>query len=328
MFVDPLLSVGILFLVAEGVIFGLLNESHMPRVPRTVRKWLRTKNNPAIIGLLWPLGVAVGMAAYQPPVPKEFFILSYLLLSFAILWTIGAFCCSSFLSNKKSQNRKGPRYRAWQSLVPIAVLSIGTYCILLVQRIETGRELLALNGILLPADDPDPPLSCNAQDIPASALRLYAGGMMFALVEGDKLPLIRRGGAGNGNPVLLGIERESDGSVALNANIIGRDGRAIARIDKNHFEINRNRFLDSLAPPRRDKSTIVLTDEDQNDLTIKLINRNSVLFSGRMYVRGDAFVQVDENGLYLVDQGVGRVHGFCVYTFHYHDDDDVVFSIP
>jgi len=287
---------------------------------RFLRGWFRSKHSTTIIVLLWPTGVGVGMATYTSPIPKDFFYLSYALLAAATFWSVGAFLCSSFLSNKKVKRHSNQRgYRGWQVIVPLLILTFGGFCFSGIRHIQVARDLLEMNGILIPANDLDPVGPCDESQSPAvGALKLYFGGITV-MTWGMKADVIRRPPPPPGqkyDPVLLGIERDYSGppglgSVAVHANVIGNNNKLIARIDRNHFEIARNRLLDPFSPPRRDKSTIDLTDEDGNTLTIRLINEHSVSFSGTLYIQPGTYVEVNQNGLHIspTNQGIGA--GFC-----------------
>ncbi len=159
-------------------------------------------------------------------------------------------------------------------------------------------ELSQYNGVLYPANDPDPPLYCEG--IPASALKLVFGegkGDFTIIAEGKHAWVIV---AHHNDPpedkVLLGIERQPDGTVSLTARIMGEDGKSIANIDNNTFEINRNKILDSLSPPRTDLSTIILRDEYGNKLKIRFMNKRSISFLGKLYYRPGEYVEADDKG--------------------------------
>jgi hypothetical protein len=336
MLADYLLPSGVLFLLAEGIVFAILNEllmsskqtKKLQSLSRLSRKLFRSKNSATIIAALWGSALSAGMAAYTLPLPKGFFDLSYALFVVAVIWSVGTFLTSSFFSNLRVRTRGGTSYKLCLVIVPTTIVAVGLYWAWKVSRMELAQELALMNGLLVPANDPEPPTKCNTAGEEGSELRLYAGDMRLVLVEGDKLPLIRRREQGKGDPVLLGLERGGDGSVVVHANIIGSDDKVIAQIDRNHFLINRNKILDSLSPPRKDRSTIVITDEDQNSLEIRLVNNNSVFFRGRLYVRPDAFVQVDEKGLYIEDGGpYSTIHNLCV-LFHYYNDTNSFLSVP
>jgi len=252
------------------------------------------------------------MATYTPPIPKEFFALSYVLLAAATVWSLGALLSSSWLANKKVDTKAGRPYRAWQVGTAALIVGFGIFCISKVYSIQIGRELSEMNGVLEPANAPDPPGPCN-KDHP-SALKLYFGGMS-AVTEGEGFVMIALPPPKSNedyDPVLLGIDRLSDGNVALHANIFDRDGKPIARIDGNHFEISRNRLLDPLSPPRKDRSTIVLTDEEGNTLQVRFVNKHSISFQGKLYVRSGTYVRIDKRGLFLMPNNNSMEGPFCI----------------
>src|SRR5712691_7580921 len=64
-------------LVALGIVFSLLSRQNPRTMPSRRNSKLyrvfRNKHSVTIIFTLWGAGVAIGMAAYSPPIPKEFF---------------------------------------------------------------------------------------------------------------------------------------------------------------------------------------------------------------------------------------------------------------
>jgi hypothetical protein len=264
---------------------------------RPMRPLFRNQHSLAIALWLWGGGVtvAIGIASFSPPIPKDFLYFGYFLFIAATIYSIGWFLSSSFLVNKKVETKGKRGYWYWKWVIPTLIAVFGLYWVFRLHDIQIGRELYELKGVLIPANDSDPPSPCDSTS--NSNTKLYIGGLT-ALAESKEASVIKVMPTPTGNdPVLLGIERAEDGSVALHAHIVGSDQRVIALIDRNHFEINRNRILDSLSPPRTDRSTIVLTDEYGNTLKVHLMNKHSVSFSGKLYFREGEYVQIDQNGI-------------------------------
>lgn len=286
------------------------------RVLHFVRPWFRNKHSVGIILTLWTAGLSIGMASYSSAIPKDFFDISYALLLAAIVWSVGSFWSSSFLVNKRVETDNRAEYKAWVVIVPVLVLTFAVFCVLKIHSIQIARDLSELNGVLIPANDADPPSPCSAELVSESPLRLYFGHMSV-VTRFEKAALItlpEPKGDEDYDPILLGIERAEDGSIALRANVVDRDRKVIVRIDRNHFEINRNLILDSLSPPRPDSSTILIKDEYGNVLKIRLLNKNSVFFEGKLYFRPGEYVQIDKNGFAIPTRDIHFRNSIC-FTF-------------
>jgi len=148
-----------------------------------LRKTLKAKWVPPAIVTLWPAALAVGMGSYDSRIPTAFFKLGYALSLAAVVLSVGRFFESQFLSNRRTEARrrnssKGAkrRYKSWQIVFPILVFAFGAFLVVLIQLIETKRELFEMKGILVSANEPDQPGPCDSfsQD---GKLKLLAGGI-------------------------------------------------------------------------------------------------------------------------------------------------------
>jgi len=251
------------------------------------------------------LGVAVA----------EKFTLAYICFAAAGTWTVAWWLFSDPLSDlrrkatrlSRSQRRnKTPamidaKLRRSRSIFRIAqgvgiaviagvtlLLEGGTY------RLEQQWELRQLHGILYPANEPDPPGGCTGSSPPyRDSLKFYFGPRTGAMPYTNHLTIIK----GEDGTVYLAIDRLPNGSAALTAHVTGEDGSVIINVDKNTFEINRNRILDSLSPPRPDRSTIAIKDDHGNTLTVRLLNKNSIQMAGRIHLKGKQYAVIDDNGI-------------------------------
>jgi len=277
---------------------------------RRIRAATHVRGAGRFIAALWIAGVSVGLGAYAPPVPEVFFAVSYAMLIVGIAWGVAFFLTSGFLRLQKWSVKK--TYRGWVTGVTSVVVALGVFFIIEVHSIQDGRELLKLNGILIPANDPDPPGPCDKYPARQGALKVYLGGVnvvgygtMIRVIELLHPP-------SDTDPVLLGISRASDGSAALHAHATGKHGEVVADIDRNYFRIRRNSLFDPLSAPRPDKSTIRLTDDDGNELTVRFMNSRSISFSGKLYLNDRTFVQIDEKGIWVHPKGFGISPGHCL----------------
>jgi hypothetical protein len=110
----------------------------------------------------------------------------------------------------------------------------------------------------------------------------------------------------------------ANGSAALTAHVTGEDGSIVMNVDKNSFEINRNRILDSLSPPRPNRSTIAIKDDHGNRLTVRLLNKNSIEMAGKIHLRGRQYAVIDDDGITIYPAKL-NFSGLCLAVVHSDD---------
>jgi hypothetical protein len=209
----------------------------------------------------------------------------------------------------------------WRLIPAVACFSVFLVGGCWVHSIQLDKELESLNGWLIPANDPDSD-RCKSDKYGDSAFNFYFGGLTV-VAKGQTLRIINlHRDPPESDVEALRIDREPDGTVALTAHVFGEDNKEIVQIDRNHFFINRNRILDSLSPPRPDRSTILIRDESGNELKIRLMNKHSISFEGKLYVQPGRYLQMDRSGARL-EPGNSTIDGNgCMY---FPNSDRVVF---
>ncbi len=81
------------------------------------------------------------------------------------------------------------------------------------------------------------------------------------------------------------VDRTTNGDIAISIEVRGADNKIIATIDKNWFNVT-NRAL-ATHKPRPDKSTLVVYDEEGNEvLNVRYLNPSGLRISGIMYYGG------------------------------------------
>ena len=235
-----------------------------------LRSFFRRKQTSGIIMFLWPTGFGVGMASYSDLIPRECFYISYALLCAATLWSIGAFLASDVLRRLREEKR--PKTRMAMIIpVPLLILALGVFVIAKIAHIQRARELMRMNGVLVPANDKTTdPCPCPGAHASPSALRLCLGATIV-VAESNSIVVVGHGRDRQDQIIFLGVDRLKNNTLELTSNILDDDGKVVMSINNNHFEINRNRILDSLSPPRPDKSTIIIKDSNGNKLTVGLV---------------------------------------------------------
>jgi hypothetical protein len=161
-------------------------------------------------------------------------------------------------------------------------------------NVATQVDLVeALKGLLVPEDEPDPPLpsSCSmVYPVPPDALRVYLGGNAGYTMADQVVVLTVKG------TDLLDLRRTSNG-LAINAKTFSEDGKIIAEIIDNRFYINPNNFF---RIDRPDSHSIIVYDiRDRKVLDIRYINSHSVKVLGIFQVPGAPPLIIDEAQLSL-----------------------------
>lgn len=160
----------------------------------------------------------------------------------------------------------------------------------------------ALEGLLVPGDQPDPPLpsSCyRAQQVPSDALRVYLGGNAGYTTADQVTALTVKG------TDILDLRRTPKG-LAINARAFSEDGRIIAEIVDSRFYLNPNNFF---RMDRPDSHSIVVYDlRDRKVLDVRYINPHSVRVLGIFQVPGALPLTIDE-----AQMSIGGLHfiGSC-----------------
>jgi hypothetical protein len=170
-------------------------------------------------------------------------------------------------------------------------------------NVATKVDLLnELSGLLVPSDEPDPPLpsSCYRMGpFPPDALRVYLGGNV-GYTTSDEVSVLNVKGTD-----VIDLRRTSKG-LAINAKTFSGDGKVIAEIVDNRFYVNPNNFF---RIEKQDSHSLIVHDlQGRKVMDIRYINSHSVSVLGIFQVPGAPPLVVDEKQLTL-----GPIHltGSC-----------------
>lgn len=266
-----------------------------------------------VIGLCWGIGVTVALGTAFQPVPRELFYLAYALFLFGFVWSLGSFLTSDPLRDRNPkfwsrQRKKKPedvrrgnkKFHLISVSVSIALFGLFCFSWWVTYLIQDRRELSEMFGVLIPANDPDPPSTCD-DAIPDDALRVYWGNSV-TWFRGNHMGMISFG-----DKEVVGAQREANGNVVINADITS-DGKSVLFISRNNFDINDNNIIRSMSG-RPDHSTIVLADQYRNRFEIRYLNKHSMQLSGKFVLSRSATVEIEENGPTRLAGGI--VRGGC-----------------
>lgn len=161
-----------------------------------------------------------------------------------------------------------------------------------------------MGGMLFPANDSDPQDYCPAPiKAPPDSIRVYFGNSV-AWSESPKMAIIKFG-----DKEILGLERKNSGEVFINANIASTDGKSIIQISRNQFFINDNNIIRALFV-RPDHSTLILTDQYENKLGIRYLNKHSIKIVGT-FVIGSPYATASRNLQQMIND-VDKSHSVTI----------------
>jgi hypothetical protein len=130
----------------------------------------------------------------------------------------------------------------------------------------------ALNGSLVPANDPMPSTGCGQPD-DGIVMMLGTEEQHNGVVVRKFPQLVMTGKYGP----ILSLDRASNGAVNVLLDIKSSDGKIIARLDRDGFVVNRNNYLEM----KHDKSTLNILDEyGEEVLYVRYNNARAITVRG------------------------------------------------
>jgi len=182
---------------------------------------------------------------------------------------------------------------------------VGIYSHLFVCWIDyflCNKDLFSLNGKLEPAKEDVPGDPCVPYRHGEPEFIFGGGNGSVGVLESDfdsHVIILKYKSRSDGDDIFLSADLKPSGDFVINAKVLDDEGKSVMLIDQNQFLINQNEIFNSLSAPRPDKSTILIKDNKGNQLKIRLLNRNTVLFQGKLFYKGNHFVEFGEDGVYL-----------------------------
>lgn len=148
----------------------------------------------------------------------------------------------------------------------------------------------ALKGLLVPGNEPDPPLPSGCPGVPPNDLKVFLGDSL-AYTSKDELTLLRIKGID-----ALGLRRTPNG-VATFAKVFSEDGKMVVQIVDNHFYFNPGNSFRVDTP---DSHTLAVYDSLQMQiLYIRYMNPYSIRVKGIFPTPRGTPVVITDNELQL-----------------------------
>jgi hypothetical protein len=257
------------------------------------------------IGGLFAAGVA--MLTYNHFLP------AYIFFSVAAIWALIYWQVSDHLNAKAVElEKRSERFRRkpkqektlvafkkarrsyWTSNLAGSAMMVVLFisCLIWTHSAQVENALSLMAGPLLPANDPNPPNDvCAPND---DEIAVFMGQKAFKTAQFPQT-VIRIGD----DPV-ISIDRTSSGAISLSLDVRGNDGRIIARIHNNVFEINQNNYL---SMKRKDRSSLAVDDQYGNEvLNARFLNPRAFRLTAKLYSAGKSLD---------TDSFPGLIGGFC-----------------
>ena len=130
-----------------------------------------------------------------------------------------------------------------------------------------------LQDLLMPANEPDPPHTCTG--VPANASKVFMGGCLSYGPPQEDFTVLTI----DGQDILV-LERESGGCF-LSMVLYRQDGRDVARVVRNRFEINPNNYFRLDRPDRHELN--IYDKEDRHVLHVRYVNETAFMIQGIFY---------------------------------------------
>src|ERR1700733_7928239 len=241
----------------------------------------------------WVIGLA-GSAVLGTALADKF-TLAYVFTLVACIFSIGGWLTSDTLVGKRSTGSAlfGPNGQRlstaskvslpWRIVPTIFILLIFGACSYWIRGLQIDKELSALDGWLVPAND-------NVKSCPS--------------MNADDLILMT--GAGSGYTVpkfphvvlaydcddIISIDRDVNGRGGITLTVFDKDGKVVVDLERGRFEVNRNNIFHINRHGSR--STLSVIDQYKREvLYLHLANKNVLQLRASVYDRGEQIV-VDE----------------------------------
>jgi len=207
--------------------------------------------------------------------------LCYAFFLAAAVYCVGCWLASTYLHKRRNlTNPSKYRREKWSSVFLIVVFFAG--CEYAVHETQYHLELVRLEGRLVPACDGLRFPFCGFGSLPQGVMALEFGDGSRGVVGG--LPTMILASRQYGN--IMGLFRpEGEDYIALYMDILGRDGKIIARFDdRGKFIVSPNQTLEMV---RDDKSSLKIIDEFGDEvLNVRYANRQLIKISGIIRLPG------------------------------------------
>ena len=167
-----------------------------------------------------------------------------------------------------------------------------------------------LHGVLIPAEEPNPPHPCDeamrqmseGKPLTPNAVAIHFGNSAALLNEIDKFVVIQVG-----DEELLSVQEGKDG-LSVSAKVFSADSRIVAQIVDNEFHVNPNNYFRISRP---DRHSLVVYDQQATEvLNVHFLNPHLVTVLGVFRHPRARLITIRENA---VKAGGMIISGSCSF---------------
>lgn len=171
------------------------------------------------------------------------------------------------------------------------VLLIGTHAVVRYERSSTILDRRTLSNpttddLLIPADEPNPPLPAGWRSAPSNSAMLFTAGSVFVMGQANPTVILKYN-----KESLLQLKLSEKGAL-LSGKFFGRNGDVVAVLRDNRIILNRDNVLEF----EKDKNSLVIRDKrDFEVINVRHVNRFSFTLTGRMWLPDGGLVELDKD---------------------------------
>lgn len=256
--------------------------------------------------------LAIGLGLDDQDAIHVAFVVAYAALTAGCVFSIGYWVSSDFIEGlrrkakwaKKPQKKKDTK-RRYLTRQYGAITGIGLIFAIFMHygvKIEAAKRLSTFTGTLVPANDPFIPACNGATDGEAI---LLAGTAAYKFARWPATVLTVRG------QKRIVLDRNKGGTITLTADVYSPDGKILASVLKNSFNVNRNNIFRMERP---DDSTLKIIDQwNETALSIRYLNSKELQFDAKLYYPGTGYVTAfDRIQMMCIDLGHSGAGLFAV----------------
>jgi hypothetical protein len=267
---------------------------------RTTFRWQKTNWT---IGISWGVGVAMLFGiptAESVHLPIRLIVWgSYLSFSVALVFSTLAWLASKSVYDSDPRYWTNPRrkratkknylwagFKKWG--VAAVIAGFAGFFLWETHQIDYMVALQRLNGLLIPANEPSPTDACQVAG--SEHVAIYMGNAIAFSAEDFPVTLISAEHEDQSVEPVLILGRNSDGSISLSGTLFDKDGKLIATMQNNRFEVNQNTSWKFVRHSFSDLR--VIDNYGVTVLKIKFYNKNALSLTGYFRGRGGSTLEV------------------------------------
>ena len=218
------------------------------------------------------------------------FALAYVMISIGFVFAIGCWVTSEHINllRKKARfakpKKKKEARRRYLVRMNGGLIAIG-FCFLVFMhygiKIEAAKRLSTFSGTLVAANDPFIP-ACNGASGDEAIILVGTAAYKFARWPATLLSV-------KGQKRIV-LDRDQNSRITFTADVFSSDGKILASLLKNTFNVNKNNIFRIERP---DDSTLKVIDQwNETALLIRYLNLRQLRFDAKLYYPGVGYIDI------------------------------------